>query len=190
MINAAKTDFPGGEWLLGDIASLQPREPYDLYFANAALQWLPNHETLLPRLLGLVRPGGALAVQVPDMGDSPLAKSVVWVAHQPYWRELTAESERTVNYRSAEYYFPILNSLKARFELWQTTYYHVLPSQTALLDWYRGTGLKPFLDRLPDETFRTKFLGEIFQQIAPYYPGETDGRVVLPFKRVFFTIYR
>jgi trans-aconitate 2-methyltransferase len=59
-----------------------------------------------------------------------------------------------------------------------------------LLEWYRGTGLKPFLDRLPDETFRTKFLGEVFQQIVQYYPAESDGRVVLPFKRVFFTIYR
>jgi trans-aconitate 2-methyltransferase len=122
MIEAARKDFPGGEWVLGDLAAFEPREPYDLYFANAALQWLPDHETLLPRLYGFVKPGGALAVQVPDMSESPLAKSVVLVAHRPAWRDLTAGSERPVNYRAPEYYFPILNSLAARFELWQTTY--------------------------------------------------------------------
>jgi len=190
MIAAALKDFPEGEWILGDIATFQPAAQSDLIFANAALQWVEHHETLVPRLFSFVKFGGALAVQVPANGDSPLAKAVSAVAASPAWRGLTVGCERLLNYRSPEYYFDILQTRGSHFDIWQTTYYHVLASQQGLIEWYRGTGMKPFLDRLPDDTARAVFEAEVLNQIAPFYSAQADGRVLFPFKRNFFTIYK
>ena len=190
MIAAALKDFPEGEWILADVATFQPQAQSDLIFANATLQWLHHHETLVPRLFSFVKSGGALAVQVPANGDSPLAKAVSAVAASPAWRELTVGCERLLNYRSPEYYFDILQTRGSHFEIWQTTYYHILASQQGLIEWYRGTGMKPFLDRLPDDTARAVFEAEVLKQIAPFYPAQADGRVLFPFKRNFFTIYK
>jgi trans-aconitate 2-methyltransferase len=196
MIAAALKDYPQGEWILGDIATFQPAAQSDLIFANATLQWLHHHETLLPRLFSFVRFGGALAVQVPASGDSPLAKAVVAVAARPAWREHTAGCERLINYRTpdsdrtSEYHFQILRQLGSHFEIWQTTYYHILASQQGLIEWYRGTGMKPYLDRLPDDAARQSFEDEVLREISPSYPVQADGRVLFPFKRSFFTIYK
>ncbi len=190
MIAAAVRDFPQGEWILADGGSFEPPTPYDLIFANAALQWIPNHETLIPRLFGVVAPGGALAVQVPAMNDAPLARAVVSVAARAAWRDHTSGCDRLLNYRTPEYYFRILRLLGTRFELWQTTYYHVLESQQALIEWYRGTGMKPYLDPLPDDTARAQFQDEVLREVAPHYPAESDGRVLFPFKRVFFAVHK
>jgi trans-aconitate 2-methyltransferase len=190
MIAAAWQDYPEGEWTLGDVATFQPVAQSDLIFANATLQWLHDHETLVPRLISFVKLGGALAVQVPANGDSPLAKAVFAVAASPAWRELTAGCEQWHNYRTPEYYFDLLQTRGSHFEIWQTTYYHLLASPAGLIEWYRGTGMKPFLDRLPDDTARAAFEAEVLKQIAPFYPAHADGRVLFPFKRNFFTLYK
>jgi trans-aconitate 2-methyltransferase len=190
MIKAALADFPAGEWILADLATFQPSAPGDLVFANATLQWLTDHETLVPRLFGLVKPGGVLAVQVPANADSPLARAVVAVAAKPAWRGHTAGCERLHNYRTPEYYFDILRPLGSHFEIWQTTYYHVLASPPGLIEWYRGTGMKPFLDRLPHDAARREFEAEVLETISPFYPVLADGRVLFPFKRNFFTLYK
>ena len=188
MIQAASKDFPGGEWILADVTTFQPPAQSDLIFANATLQWLQHHETLLPRLFGFVKPGGALAVQVP--AAAPLAGAVIAVAADPAWRAQTAGCERLQNYRTPEYYFDIIRRLGSHFEIWQTTYYHILASQQGLIEWHRGTGLKPFLDRLPDDAARSEFEKEVLKKISPFYPAQADGRVLFPFKRIFFTIYK
>jgi trans-aconitate 2-methyltransferase len=190
MIAAALKDFPGGEWILADVATFQPAAQSDLIFANATLQWLHQHETLVPRLFSFVKSGGALAVQVPANGDSPLAKAVFAVAARPAWRELAAGCEQLLNYRSPEYYFDILQTRGSHFEIRQTTYYHVLASQQGLIEWYRGTGMKPFPDRLPDDTARQQFEDEVLEKISSSYPVQADGRVLFPFKQSFFTVYK
>jgi len=72
MLAAAKQTYPSEQWLLADAAAWQADLPFDLVFSNAALQWLPDHETLFPQLLAQVAPAGALAVQLPAHYDSPL----------------------------------------------------------------------------------------------------------------------
>ena len=190
MIAAARKDFPAGEWIQADVATYLPPEQKDLIFANATLQWLHHHETLLPRLFSFVRLGGALAVQVPANGDSALAQAVYAVAARPAWRDFTAGCENLHNYRPTEYYFDLLQFIGAEFELWQTTYYHILNSQPDLIEWYRGTGMKPFLDRLPSESARNAFEAEVLAEIIPHYRVHPTGKVLFPFKRTFFTVYK
>src|SRR5262249_15870051 len=66
MLEAAATSFPDQEWLLADIASWQPAQVFDLVFSNATLQWLPDHRTLVRRLLSAVALNGAFAFQIPS----------------------------------------------------------------------------------------------------------------------------
>ena len=190
MIATSRNEYPNEEWILADLATYQPKVSADLVFANATLQWLPDHEVLVPRLFEWVNPGGALAVQIPATGDSPLAKAVISVSDRPEWNRYTAGTERRLNYRTPEYYFDILHRLGTNLALWQTTYYHILSSQQGLIEWYRGTGMKPYLDRLPDDTARATFELEVLKEISPFYPAQSDGRVLFPFKRIFFTLYK
>jgi trans-aconitate 2-methyltransferase len=114
MIAAACQDFPGGEWILADVATFQPAAQSDLIFANATLQWLHHHETLVPRLFSFVKPGGALAVQVPANGDSPLAKAVFAVAARSGLARTDRRLRAMHNYRTPEYYFDLLQTRLAR----------------------------------------------------------------------------
>src|SRR5207253_2217685 len=71
MLEKAQHDFPDLAWECSDIATWQAASPVDLLFSNAALQWLPEHATLFPRLLTNVVPGGYVAVQMPRNYAAP-----------------------------------------------------------------------------------------------------------------------
>jgi trans-aconitate 2-methyltransferase len=80
MLAAARERRIGADWVEADIATWTPDTPVDLLFSNAVLQWLPDHATLLPRLLGLLRPGGVLAVQMPRNFEAPSHTTVHEIA--------------------------------------------------------------------------------------------------------------
>ncbi|HYF46010.1 MAG TPA: methyltransferase domain-containing protein, partial [Acidimicrobiales bacterium] len=71
MLDDARALLPHVTWVEGDLATYEPDEAPDLLFTNAALHWVPDHETLVPRLMRMVAPGGTLAIQVPDKWDQP-----------------------------------------------------------------------------------------------------------------------
>ncbi len=75
-------------------------------------------------------------------------------------------------------------------DIWETEYLHVLPDAAAIVEWYKGTGLRPFLDRLPEEADRQRFLGDYLEAVTAAYPARRDGRVLLPFRRLFLVAYR
>ena len=80
MIAQAEASHDGGAWACADATALgegADRGTSDLVFSNAVLQWIPDHERLVPRLFSPVRPGGALAVQVPANAGSPLHQSLL-----------------------------------------------------------------------------------------------------------------
>lgn len=187
MINKARTDHSRVHWVLGDISRLEGRDRYDVVFSNAALQWVPDHQELIPRLLGLCRPDGILAVQVPANQESSLHRALLSVARSSEWKGYTGESDRALNYRSADYYYDILCGLTQRIDLWETTYMHVLPNHRALTDWYKSTGMRPFLDALPDEPSRREFEDEVLDICRKEYALQADGTVLYPFRRLFFT---
>ncbi|HQT92825.1 MAG TPA: methyltransferase domain-containing protein, partial [Candidatus Kryptobacter bacterium] len=105
MIERAKSDFPDMGWINGDAATFDFNEEYGVVFSNAALQWMQNHETLIPRLYRIVKPGGALAVQVPADQDSPVRRSLLSVSSLGKWSGYTSGCDGLINYRTAEYYY-------------------------------------------------------------------------------------
>jgi trans-aconitate 2-methyltransferase len=190
MLAAAQKDHPQWEWFRADIATWRADAPFDLVFSNAALQWVDNHAGVLPLLLNQVAPGGALAFQVPANLDSPPQRLMREIADSATWREQFTAPPREWFVHGPEFYYDALSSQAKRVDLWVTEYHHVLPNVDAVIDWYRGTGLRPWLDALPDETARERFLAAYRARLAPYFPARADGRVLFPFRRLFVIAYR
>ena len=190
MIHKAQATYPAQKWVLADAARWQPDKAYDLVFANATLHWIPHHEQLLKRLFDAVKEGGVLAGQVPFNVESPLLKAVAGVSESPRWRELMRGSREQIFYRDETYYYDILSTLSDRIDMWMTTYLHVMESQESLLEWHSSTGLKVYLDRIQDDAGKLQFKNEILEACKADYPVRASGKVLFPFKRIFFAVYK
>lgn len=190
MLASAREEFPRLRWVQGDIAQWSGEAPYEVVFSNAALQWVPSHAREFPRLFGQVAPGGALAVQMPANFDAPPHRLMREVAALPSWRDHFATPPREWHVHPAEFYYDVLRPLAAKVELWTTEYVHVLEGIDGVIEWYRGTGLRPWLDALPDDATRRAFLGAYRARLVPYFSPRSDGRVLFPFRRLFLIAYR
>jgi trans-aconitate 2-methyltransferase len=190
MIKKAREDYPQQKWFIADAASFQSDVLYDIVFSNAVLQWISHHEVLIPNLFRMVRNKGALAVQVPANNGSPLHKALLSVSRNDHWHRYTEGCEKLLHYQSSEYYYNLLTPLTSEIELWETTYYHVLPSHRGLIEWYKSTGMRPFLDRLPDEANKKKFEKEVLEKCKDNYKIQNNGKILYPFNRIFFIAYK
>lgn len=193
MIDAARKRVPQARFALSDIASWQPhaheadgkaRAP-QLIYANAALQWVPAHETLLPRLLEALAPGGVLAVQMPDNRDEPTHRLMREVAALPEFADAIGDYSRLrTELLGINGYYDLLAPRAAMLDVWRTAYQHPLESARAIVDWVRATGLRPFIDPL-SEPLRERFLAEYERRIEAAYPARADGKRLLAFPRLF-----
>lgn len=174
------------EFRLGNIADFDV--PHDLIFSNAALQWLDGHDRLIPRLAGLVQPRGCLAVQMPANTYArshalllELAESAPWAARLPKgWMPGAT--------REPDFYVRALQSLGFRVDAWMTEYYLVLRGEDAVLEWVKGTALRPLLSVLDGEETET-FIQTYAEKLRQAYPKGEYG-TLFPFKRVFFVATR
>lgn len=190
MISKAKADLPDVDWMQGDVTTYAFPKEYDVVFSNAAIQWMPDHKELIPKLYRIVKPGGALAVQVPADQESAIRRALLSVSSREKWTKYTSGCERLINYRTAEYYYDILTKLTKKFDLWETVYYHTLDSAEGVVEFYKGTAMRPFLGALPDEESKKEFEMEVFEGCKDSYEVRKDGKVLYPFRRVFFVAYR
>ncbi|WP_254510869.1 trans-aconitate 2-methyltransferase [Anatilimnocola floriformis] len=191
MLTAARQRLPGIRFEASDIAAWQDAGPFDLLFANAALQWVPSHETLLPFLFQKLATAGTLAVQIPDNLDEPAHRLMREVAAAGPWAEKwrAATQDREARH-SAEWYYQMLSGLGARVDVWRTIYHHPLPGGVAAIaEWFKGSGLRPFLQPL-DETEKAEFLTRYIAALGQEYSELNGGVVLLPFPRLFFVATR
>lgn len=190
MLASARERLPGTAFEQGDIATWVPAVAPDLIYANAALQWVAGHETLVPRLFSLLAPGGVLAIQMPDNRQEPSHRLMRDIAGQAPWREPIgdADSVRT-ELATIGGYYDMLAKEAALVDVWHTVYQHVMPTAGSIVDWLRSTGLRPFLDPLSDE-LRASFLAEYERRIAEAYPERSDGNRLLAFPRMFIVAQR
>ena len=186
MIAAAEQAHPGLRFQLADAAGELETVggEYDVVFSNACLQWVPDHGRVIPRLLSLLRPGGYLAVQVPVNEEEPIHRLLKEAAASSRWAA-RFPNPRIFHTLAPGDYYDLLSRRAAAVELWRTTYCHVLASHEAILDWYRGTGLRPYLAAL-DEEEGALFERDILEKLRPAYPVQADGRILFPFPRLFF----
>jgi trans-aconitate 2-methyltransferase len=191
MLEAARQRLPGLRFEQADIADWQPGgDAPDLIYANAALQWVPGHETLLPRLLDMLAPGGALAIQMPDNRDEPTHRLMRELAAEPPYAQAIGEAAKTrVGLLPLAAYYDLLTPLAAQVDAWHTIYQHPMESARAMVDWVRGTGLRPFVDALAPD-LQASYLAEYERRVAQAYPARADGQLLLAFPRLFLVARR
>ncbi|MFG1209292.1 trans-aconitate 2-methyltransferase [Xanthobacter flavus] len=185
MLEAARARLPGVTFALGDASTFTLPKPADLIYANAVLQWVPDHATLLPRLMSLLAPGGVLAVQMPDNLEEPSHVAMRETAMAGPWADTlhTATRARTVLPEPGAYY-DMLKPHAGAVDVWHTIYNHPLDGIPAIVEWVKGTGLRPFIDPLEGDE-RTQFLEEYAARLSDSYLPRVDGKVLLAFPRFF-----
>ncbi|MDB5369655.1 MAG: Trans-aconitate methyltransferase [Roseomonas sp.] len=167
-----------------DIATWRPDAPVDVLFSNAALQWLPAHETLFPRLLSQVAPGGVLAVQMPAMDATPARRLQREVAAEGPWATALAGATASPSILEMGAYYRLLRPMVKRLDLWFTEYVHLLKGPDPVMQWFMGSSLQPYVQALP-EALRPAYLAAYADAVRPHYPAEADGTVLFPFRRFF-----
>ena len=187
MLEQARRNDTEVEWVEADVATWRPRERVDLIFSNAALQWVPDHQTLLPSLLGHLRTPGVLAVQIPYHLHSPAHRIIEALCKESPWRTWLSPAPQPFEILEPDEYYRLLAPLGRKVELWQTTYLHVLERPSAVVEWMQGTGLRPYLEGLPS-TERDGFLTAYGQRGEQAFPAQPDGRVLFPFPRLFLLV--
>jgi trans-aconitate 2-methyltransferase len=190
MIATAAKTYPGCKWIEGNAATWTAAKPFDLVFSNAALQWCANHTELFPHLLRQVRGEGVMAVQMPAHFQSPVHQFILEIAKDSTWQHLMREAVHAIAVARPSFYYDLLQPQTSRLDIWETEYIHVLESPLAILEWIRGTGLRPFLEALENEEQRNRFQEILLARLAAAYPRQKDGRVLFPFRRLFIVAYR
>lgn len=135
-------------------------------------------------------PTAELAVQVPTHAQSALHRNILELANEPHWRDRLGGVHGSIHGRDPAFYYDVLYPFAGRIDLWETEYIHVLAGPEAILTWIRGTGLRPFLHALPDEVSRQQFEAELLERVTVAYPHRPAGKVLFPFRRLFFVAYQ
>lgn len=190
MIERARARSEDVAWSVGDIASWRPETPADLIFANASLQWLGDHEALFDRLAGALAPGGVLAVQMPMAHETRHHAILREVAASGPWAARLAGVEALAPLLSAEAYYAVLARRCDEIDIWSTTYLHALTGADAVLEWMKGTALRPYLTALDGEPGREAFLDALRVALSQAFPRRPDGVTLLPFPRLFLAARR
>jgi trans-aconitate 2-methyltransferase len=185
----AGTGDEGIHWQHADLRDWQPGRPVDLLFSNAALHWLDDHALLFPRLFALLAPGGVLAAQMPRNHGAPSHTCMTEAAGAGPWAARLKPHFRPAPTAMPEVYYDLLAPLADKLDIWETEYLQVLEGDNPVVEWTKGTALKPLLDAL-DGTERAGFLADYSRRVAAAYPARADGRTLFPFRRLFIVARR
>ncbi|MDB5780149.1 trans-aconitate 2-methyltransferase [Caballeronia mineralivorans] len=191
MIEAARKRLPQVHFETADIQAWNAPGPFDVILANAVLQWLPDHASLLPALVAKLSPRGSLAIQMPDNLDEPAHSLMREIAASGPWAsKLSGATKLRTPRASASWYYELLRSCSAKADVWRTTYHHALAGgASAVVEWFKGSGLRPFLEPLTEDE-RLAFLDRYKTAVGQAYPALPDGTVLLPFPRLFIVASR
>lgn len=195
MLEKARADFPADddpliEWRRGDAGAWAPESPAEVIFSNAALHWIDDHAALFPRLVGLLAPGGTLAVQMPHNHKAPSHISIRAAAEAGPWADRLVPLLREAPVHDPGVYYDILSPVASRLDIWETEYAQIMEGDDPVADWTRGSAVKPLLDALTDDGERAEFFAAYSDLVRGAYPKRADGRTLFPFRRLFIVATR
>ena len=194
MITAATADAGAGQgggqlaFVLDDVRDWRPVRSPDVLVCNAVLQWVPDHHDLLLRWADLLAPGGWLAFQLPGNFDEPHQAIIRELAGSARWRDLLAGTELNRQAGDPEEYAELLTRPAYDVDAWETSYVHILPGENPVVDWVKGTALRPVLAALDAEQ-AAAFLREYGELVRQAYKPRPFG-TLFPFRRVFTVLHR
>jgi trans-aconitate 2-methyltransferase len=186
MIEKARKDYPDQDWQILDAGKDEIKGKFDIVFSNATIQWIPDHTGLLRKFHDLLSEKGCLAIQVPLFWDMPIGKAILKIAGKSRWDSKLNEATELFTIHDISFYYDTLSEIFNSLEIWESDYIHILGSQVSILEMIRSTGLRPYLDRLESDTDKIYFAELVFEEIKKDYPLQKDGKVLFPFKRLFF----
>ncbi|MER7772622.1 methyltransferase domain-containing protein [Kitasatospora sp. NPDC096140] len=198
---------PDADYLLADARDYDPAPARpDLVVSNAALQWMnrsdrrprqglsspkageegraDGHLDIVPRWAAALRPGGVVAFQVPGNFDAPSHTLLADLRRSTRWRALLGEDAVRAGVHPPARYLEALAAAGCDPDVWETTYLTALPGPDPVLEWVKGTALRPVLTRLSDPADRAAFLAEYGRLLREAYPAGPSG-TVFPFRRIF-----
>ncbi|MEO8155256.1 MAG: methyltransferase domain-containing protein [Rhizobacter sp.] len=184
MLQQASETPANVHWLQQDMATWAPRQSPDLIYSNAALHWLPDHATLMPRLLSQLSPGGVLAIQMPRNFAAPSHTAITDTVTSGAWRARLEPLLRPTPVATPAWYIDLLASHAAELDVWETEYQQILTGTDPVKEWTKGTWLGSFLAQL-DEAEREAFERDYAARVALAYPQRADGTTLFPFRRLF-----
>jgi trans-aconitate 2-methyltransferase len=189
MLAAARARNAEVDWVEASIDDFAPAVPPHLIFTNAALQWVGEHTTLFPRLVSTLAPGGVFACQMPLAWSEPWHRAARALAAEAPWAERIGDIGEFAVVARPEDYWRWLSPL-AEVDVWATRYLHVLTGDDPVVEWMKGTGLRPYLARLDDPAEREAFLAAYRDRIRALFPPEADGSTLFDFPRLFILARR
>ena len=190
MLRQARERLSGRPFVQGELTTWTPPQGTNLLFGDAVFQWVPDHPAVLARLLKTLPQGGVLAVQMPDNTSEPALALMRDVAERgPYAGHPGLEHATRGALQTPGEYYNLLRPLASHLDVWHIVYNHVMPGPQAIVEWFKGSALRPFLDALDAEA-REVFLTDYTARIAKEYPARYDGKVLLRFPRLFIIAVR
>ena len=189
MLAKAKKTHPDIEFIHLDVGGdlSEVKERFDIVFSNACIQWIPNHKILLPKLMSLIKHGGVLAVQIPIQSEHPVHIIMKELVITSKWKDKL--SQRNYNNLSTSEYYDVLSGISDDFEMWETIYCHRMPSYESIIEWYKGTGLRPYLEQL-SKTDAEDFVRDVYRELKNRYRIQSNGEIMFRFPRLFFIAKR
>lgn len=176
-------------WMPGDLATWTAAHRVDVIYSNAALHWVDDHPRVLTHWMGQLAPGGVVAFQVPDNFSEPSHTVVAEVVDGDAWRSRLQPLLRDQPVLPAHRYHRLLAPLVDHLDVWETTYWQALTGDDPVLEWVRGSVLRPLLDQLaPDE--QETFLARVGEGLRAAYPADEVGTTLFPFRRLFVVARR
>lgn len=188
MLDQARRSGITAQWHSGDIPSWTPKHRYDVIFTNATIQWIEDQETLLPRLMSHLEPGGVLAFQVPTNFNEPSHRLMRDVAAEGPW-STKLKDVRNLVLGTAQGYYDMLEPHAASLDIWESEYLQVFTGEDPVYRWVSGSGLRPFVNALAGAE-REDFVADYKRRLAAAYPMRASGKTLFPFKRLFVVARR
>ncbi len=189
MLSSARAEFPKLDCVQADIRSWRADSPPDLLFSNATFQWLPGHEQLFPSLLAQARPGGVLAIQMPRHIDDPSHLLILETALEARWCSRLEPHTKRLVVHTPEEYWRWLSPQTSRVDIWETIYQHELDGENPVVEFFRGSQLRPYIQELPEAEAK-EFVDAYAKKVARAYPKQSNGKTLFTMRRIFIVAER
>jgi trans-aconitate 2-methyltransferase len=190
MLREARERLPKCSFIEADMVTWKPEARTDLLFANAALQWVPDHQRVMRRLLEALPTGGVLAAQMPDNTREPATLLQREAAMSgPRANDPAIKAAARADLPSPDAYYDLLKPVCAQVDIWHTVYNHVMATPQAIVEWFKGSSLRPYLSAL-EGAAQEQFLATYTEKIVAAYKPRFDGKVLLRFPRLFIVAVR
>lgn len=191
MLDEARRSASAVDWRQIDLSDWHPQPEHDVIYANAVLHWLPRHDELFDRLVGGLRDGGELAVQMPMSWWQPSHQAI-----RAALEALDSSAGATLGRQMAEpnvaqpdWYWQVIKPLVSELDIWETTYQQVLSGTDPVFEWISGSILRPVFSALPPDQLE-RFDADCRERLRQAYPQQIDGTTLFPFRRLFLVARR